>query len=78
MTIGTILTALAAVPAILGYVETFAGAVTLWFCQHSTNETLSAIADAAALASGATTDAQRFAAAEAWTKALSNPRVTLS
>lgn len=74
----TILSALAAIPAILGYVEKFAGAVTLWYLQRQKNETLSQISDAAALAARAVTDDERYAAAEAWQKALSRPRVTLS
>lgn len=78
MTIGSILSALAAIPQILGYVETFASAVTLWFVQRQNNQTLSAIADAAALAAKASTDADRYAAAQAWQQALSNPRVSSS
>ena len=78
MTIGTILSALAALPQILGYVESFASAVTLWFVQRQNNETLSAIADAAALASKATDDASRYAAAQAWQSALSRARSTSS
>ena len=75
-TVITVLNALAAIPAILGYVESFASAVTLWFCQRATNETLTAISTAADLAASATTDAERFAAAAAWQKALSTSRVT--
>lgn len=73
-----ILNALAAIPAILGYVESFAAVVTLWYCQRQTNETLTEIADAAALAANAKTDSDKFAAADAWAKALSRPRVTPS
>jgi hypothetical protein len=76
MTIGSILSALAAIPKILGYVETFASAVTLWYCQRATNQTLQAISDAAALAAKASTDAERYAAAQAWQQALSKPRVS--
>ncbi len=72
----TILNALAAIPQILGYVEKFASAVTAWYCQRATNETLQAISDAAALAARATTDAERYAAAQAWQAALSTPRIT--
>ena len=78
MTIGAILSALAALPAILGYVETFASAVTLWFVQRQNNETLSAIADAAALAMRAQTATDRYAAAQAWQTALSRSRVSTS
>ena len=76
MTIGSILSALAAIPSIISAVEAFASAVTLWYVQRQTNETLSAIADAAALASAATTDAERFAAAAAWQAALSRSRIS--
>ena len=74
MTIGAILSALAAIPSILGYVESFAGAVTLWWVQRQKAETLSAIADAAALASRANTDDDRYKAADAWQKALGRDR----
>lgn len=76
MTIGAILSALAAIPAILGYIETFAGAVTLWYCQRATTQTLQNIADAAALGANAKTDADRIAVAQAWQSALSSGRIT--
>lgn len=76
--ITTILDALIAIPKIAGYVETAVSAIVLWYCQRATNQTLSAIADAAALAAKASTDAERYAAAQAWQKALSSPRVTPS
>lgn len=72
--IGSILSALAAIPQILGYVETFAGAVTAWYIERQKSETLSLIADAAALAARAQTDDDRYKAAEAWRVALSRPR----
>jgi len=53
-------------------------AITLWYCQRAQTQTLSAIADAAALAAHATTDEERYAAADAWQKALSRPRITPS
>ena len=68
--------ALAAIPALINAVESFASAVTLWYCQRATNATLQAIANAAALAAHAQTDADRYAAAQAWQTALSKPRVT--
>lgn len=76
MSIGAILSALAALPQILGYVEAFAAAVTLWYCQRAQNQTLMAISDAAALASRAKTQEDRYAAALAWKNALSRPRIT--
>lgn len=78
MTIGSILSALAAIPQILGYIESFAGAVTLWYVQRQTAANLAAIADAAALAAKAQTDADRYAAAAAWRTALSSVKVSAS
>jgi hypothetical protein len=72
----SILNALAAIPSILGYVEAFAQTVTLWYCQRARSQTLSAISDAAALAAKASTDEERYAAAQAWRDALSRPRVS--
>jgi hypothetical protein len=77
-TVVAILNALAAIPAILGYVETFASAVTLWYVQRASAQTQAAISDAAALAARATTDAERYAAAQNWQTVLSRPRVTSS
>lgn len=70
----SILNALAAIPSILGYVEKFATAVTEWWVNRQTSETLSQIADAAALASRAQSDEDRYKAAEAWRVALSRDR----
>jgi hypothetical protein len=72
----TLFNALAAIPSIINAVESFAGAVTLWLIQRQNNQALAAIADAAALSSRAQTDADRYAAAQAWQSALSKPRVT--
>jgi hypothetical protein len=65
---------LAAIPAILGYVKDFAAGVSLWYMQNATKDTLTAIADAAALAARANSDEERYAAALAWKLALSRPR----
>lgn len=73
-----ILNAIAAIPALLGYVQSFAAQVMIWYVQRQNNETLSKIADAAALAARAQTDAERYAAAQAWQSALSRLRVTNS
>ena len=78
MPIAAILAALAAIPQICSYVEQFAGAVTLWYVQRQNNETLAQISDAAALAARAQTDADRYAAAQAWQTALNRPRVSVS
>ena len=77
-TILAVLNALAAIPKIAGYVESFAAAVTSWYCSRATSQTLSKIADAAALASKAQTDADRMAAAAAWQTALSQSRISSS
>lgn len=74
----TILNALIAIPQIAGYVETFASTVVLWYVQRQNNTTLSQIADAAALAGRAQTDADRYAAAQAWQTALTRSRVSTS
>jgi hypothetical protein len=68
--------ALASIPQILGLVESFASAVTLWWVQRQNNQTLQQIADAAALASRAQTDEDRYKAADAWAAALKRPRVS--
>lgn len=73
----TVLSALAAIPAILGYVEKFCSQVILWYVQRQNNTTLAKIADAAALAARATTDEERYAAAQAWQTALTRPRVSI-
>jgi hypothetical protein len=74
----TILNALIAIPKIAGYIEAFAAAVTNWYVQRQTSQTLAAIANAADLAASAQTQEQRYAAAQAWETALSRPRVTNS
>lgn len=74
--IGQILNALVALPKILGYVESFASAVTLWFVNRQKGATLVMIADAASMAARADSDEARFKAADAWQAALSRPRTT--
>lgn len=71
-----ILNALAAIPSILKYVEEFASAVTLWYCQRQESATLSQIADAAARSAHAQNEEERYAALDAWKKALSRSRIT--
>jgi hypothetical protein len=78
MTIGSILTALAAIPQIVGYLESFASAVSLWYISRQTTANLAAIANAADLAATAKTDEERYAAALAWKNALSNTVVSSS
>lgn len=69
-------TALAAIPKILGYLQDFAAGVALWYVQTMDRKTLSNIVDAAALASRAETQEDRYAALDAWRRALSRPRVS--
>jgi len=71
-----ILNAIAAIPSLLGYLQTFAAQVVLWYVQSQNNTTLSAIADAAAFAAKAQTEADRYAAAQKWKDALSRPRIS--
>lgn len=73
-----ILNALVAIPKICGYVESFATTVVTWYVQRQSNQTLSLISDAAALAARAQTDGDRYAAAQAWQNALTRPRVSAS
>lgn len=72
----SLFTALANIKAIAGYIETFASAVTGWYVQKQTTETLSQISDAAAFAARAKTDDDRYQAAEKWRVALSRPRAS--
>lgn len=76
MTIGTILSALVALPKIGALIESLISSITLWYIQRQTTQTLSQIADAAALASRAQTDDERYQAAQAWQSALSRSRVS--
>ena len=76
MTIGAILSALAAIPSIFGYVESFCQAVVQWYVARQNAETLGMISDAAALAARAETDEDRYKAADAWAAALKRPRVS--
>jgi phosphosulfolactate phosphohydrolase-like enzyme len=71
----SLFTALANIKAIAEYVDKFASAVALWYVQRQQSSTLAAISDAAALASRAQTDEDRYKAAKAWQDALSRPRV---
>lgn len=71
-----IMNALVAIPKIAGYVEDFAAAITSWYVQRQKSQTLSMIADAAALAARAQTDEERYKATDAWHAALTRPRVS--
>ena len=75
-TIASLFDALVAIKGLADYIFKFAGAVSLWYVQKQQSETLSAIADAAAFASRAKTDDERYQAAQKWRDALSRPRVS--
>jgi hypothetical protein len=66
----TLIAAIKAVPIIDGWVQQLIAA----YIMTQTNDTLSKIQDAAALAARATTDAERYAASDAWVAALSRSR----
>jgi hypothetical protein len=70
----TILNALIAIPQIATLVMNLVSSIVAWYMSHQTSDTLAAIADAAAFAAQANTDAQRYQAAAQWQKALSNTR----
>ena len=74
-TVMAIFTALANIKAIAGYLEQFAGAVTIWYIQQQSKKTQMKIVDAVVLEVRAKTDEDRFKAAEAWQIALSRPRI---
>jgi hypothetical protein len=66
--------AVAAIPKIAGLVERFAAAVVEWYVSRQQRETLSLIADAAALTARAKTQKERLDAASAWARALGRDR----
>lgn len=72
-----VLDALAAIPAIAGYVNQVIQAVIGWYVARQQADALAAIADAAAFAARAQTDEDRYAAAKKWQQALSHPRISV-
>lgn len=74
----SLLNALAAIPTIAGYVDRVIQAIITWYVARQNQAALAAIADAAAMAARASTDEERYAAAQAWHDALSKPRVSSS
>lgn len=78
MTIAAILDALVAIPKIGALIESLFAQIAIWYCQSAQADTLQAISDAAALGAHAQTTEDRYAAALAWQKALSSPRITPS
>jgi hypothetical protein len=77
-TVLVILNALIAIPKIGALIEQFIAQITAWYVQKQNNATLAQIADACNVSINAKTDEDRYAAAAAWQKALSNARVTAS
>ena len=71
-----LLNALAAIPAIAGYLNQVIQTIALWYVQKQQTDALSAIADAAAFAARAQSDDDRYAAAQKWRDALSRARVS--
>lgn len=72
----SLLNAIAAIPALVGYLNQFVQTVLGWYIGRQQSETLAEIADAAALSARAKTDDERFAAAERWQTALSRTRIS--
>jgi hypothetical protein len=70
----TLIKALAAIPSIINSVKEFAAGCAYWYAEIQTRETLSEIADAAALSARAETSEDRYAALSKWRAALSNAR----
>lgn len=74
MTAGAIFSAIVALIQAIPIVEGwFQQLIAAWMAKQA-RDTLSAIADAAALAAHATTDDERYQASAAWQKALQRPR----
>jgi hypothetical protein len=71
-----LLGALAAIPALAGYVEKFAAWVTAWYIGNSKSDVNAALANAASIASHAESQDDRIKAAQAWVSALSKPRIS--
>ena len=70
-----ILDGLVKVPPWAGAVEAVLNLVVGWYLARQTRETLKGLADAAALAARAQTQAERHAALDAWAAAMARPRV---
>lgn len=71
-----VLNAIAAIPAIAGYVQQAVQAIVGWYINKQNTETLAQIADAAASAARATNEEERYAAAQKWHDALSRSRIS--
>lgn len=74
MTIGTILSALAAIPALGQLIEKFCAAVAAYWLSSQNEQNYHAIMDAAALSARAKTREERLNALHTWQSVLSRPR----
>lgn len=70
----SILNALAAIPSIFSYVESFAATVMTWYINNAKNADFKAIADASNLQASAKSVDDRLAASDAWQAALAKSR----
>jgi len=71
-----ILNALAALPSLFGYIQSFCAQCALWYVQSCNNSVLAAVADAAAASARANNKEERDAALDLWRTAMSKPRVS--
>lgn len=71
-----ILNALVAIPKIGEMVMSIVSQITIWYIARAENNSKQAIADAAAFAARASTDKERYEAAQMWHDALSRDRIT--
>jgi hypothetical protein len=71
----SIFNALAVIPQLVTWLESFAAGVVLWYVNRANGQVLKEIADAAALASRAHSKEERLAALRLWRDALAKPRV---
>lgn len=72
----TIVKALAGMPAFTDKVLAIVGEISSWYINQANEATKMKILDAAAMAMRAKNEEQRYAAAEAWRKALSRPKLS--
>ena len=74
--VGSLLSALAAIPKIAEYVEKFCSEVVIWYVNTKNSETLAKLADAASAGAHAQNKEERYAALEKWRAALGSPKHT--
>lgn len=71
-----LLNAIAAIPALAGYLEKLVVAISVWQIERATNENKQAIVDAASYAARAVGPVERASALTRWRDALSRNRVS--